>query len=69
VAVLRRDSLELTALIGRGRVLMDRGEITVGETWIGESDRTFSVDATKDAKEHQRQQRERQKGEEEEAHA
>ena len=47
IAVLRRDSLELVALVGRGRVLMDRGDMKVQETWLGESDRRFSVDGEK----------------------
>lgn len=47
VAVMRRDSLELTALIAGGRVLMDRGEITIRERWIAESDRRFNVNGEK----------------------
>jgi beta-aspartyl-dipeptidase (metallo-type) len=47
VAVLRRDSLELVALVAGGRVLMDRGDIKVQETWLGESDRRFIVNGEK----------------------
>lgn len=47
VAVLKRDSLELTALVARGRVLMDRGELKVTEAWLAESDRRFSINGEK----------------------
>jgi beta-aspartyl-dipeptidase (metallo-type) len=47
IAVLKRDSLELTALVARGRVLMERGEIKVTEAWLGESDRRFTVNGEK----------------------
>jgi beta-aspartyl-dipeptidase (metallo-type) len=47
VAVLRRDSLELRALVAGGRVLMDRGDIKIRETWIGQSDRRFNIDGEK----------------------
>jgi imidazolonepropionase-like amidohydrolase len=47
VAILKRESLELTALVARGRVLMDRGEIKVTEAWVGESDRRVSINGEK----------------------
>jgi beta-aspartyl-dipeptidase (metallo-type) len=43
VAVLRRGSLELVAVVARGRTVFKDGHVTVDETWVAESDRRFSV--------------------------
>jgi beta-aspartyl-dipeptidase (metallo-type) len=45
--VLRRDSLELVAVVARGRVVFRDGAVTVEETWVADSDRRISVDGKK----------------------
>jgi beta-aspartyl-dipeptidase (metallo-type) len=47
VVVLRRDSLELVAVIARGRVLFRDGRVTVDEAWVADSDRKVRVDGKK----------------------
>ena len=45
--VLRRNSLELVAVIARGRVLFKNGRVTVDEAWVADSDRKVRVDGKK----------------------
>lgn len=50
VLVLRRDSLELTAMVAQGRVLFKDGDLLVRETWLAGSDRRFSIHGEKEAR-------------------
>jgi beta-aspartyl-dipeptidase (metallo-type) len=47
LVVLRRHSLELSAVIAGGRVLFKDGSLAVSEAWLAESDRRFSVHGEK----------------------
>jgi beta-aspartyl-dipeptidase (metallo-type) len=47
IVVLRRDSLEIAAVVARGRVLLKDGAPAVDEAWVADSDRRFRVDGKK----------------------
>ncbi|HUQ87021.1 MAG TPA: amidohydrolase family protein [Vicinamibacterales bacterium] len=49
VIALRQGSLELVAVVSRGRVLLDQGRPTVRETWLENSDRRFVIDGEKES--------------------
>jgi len=47
LVVLRRDSLEPTAVVAAGRILMKDGNLLVNEEWLADSDRRFSINGEK----------------------
>jgi beta-aspartyl-dipeptidase (metallo-type) len=47
LVVVERRSLEIVAVVGRGRVLFKDGRLVVSEAWLRESDRRFSVHGEK----------------------
>jgi beta-aspartyl-dipeptidase (metallo-type) len=47
--VLRKDSLELDAVISQGKVLFQHGRLAIHEAWLADSDRRFAVHGEKDA--------------------